>query len=146
MALPLILDAEALIGAWLREHDDLIALDARVAGRTPDSLTRPWVRVTQLLATPIPRSGRLYVVDYTLHLDCYAGADAMDDFRGQAVSSLLARTVVAVLESVAGTVIDDVAVTRVSFGGGPGRYPDITMEPAHERFIVPVEILMHPAA
>lgn len=145
MALPVILDAEALVGAWLREHADIIALDARVAGRTPDSLTRPWVRVTQLDATPINRSGLDYAVDYMIQLDCYAGSDAAADFRGQAEASLLARTARAVLKALEGTVTDDdVVVSRVAFSTHL-RAPDTAMEPARERIILVAEILLHPA-
>lgn len=144
MTLPVILDAEALVGAWLREHDDIIALDARVAGRTPDSTTRPWIRVTQLDATPIPQAPHEHVIDYMVQLDCYAGKQATDDFTGQAEASTLARTARAVLKALQGTTAGDVAVARVGFTTHL-RAPDADMEPARERYVLTAELMMHPA-
>lgn len=142
MSLPVILDAEALVGGWLREHDDIVALDARVAGRTPDSLTRPWVRVTQLDAPSLQNIE--HAVDYTLQLDCYAGSEAMSDFRGQAEASLLARTTRAVLKALEGTVADGAVIGRVRVNIGP-RNPDESFEPARESYPVLAELMMHPA-
>lgn len=144
MSLQVIPDAEALIGAWLRDHPDITALDARVAGRTPDTLTRPWVRVTQLDATPINRSALDYAIDFTIQLDCYAGSDAMSVFNGQAEASLLARTARAVLKAIEGTAADGVTVSRVRFATHL-RAPDTMLEPARERVILVAEILLHPA-
>lgn len=144
MALQVIPDAEALIGSWLREHDDITALGARVAGRTPDSTRAPWVRVTQLDAPRIARSPVDHALDYMVQLDCYAGTDAMSAYTGQAEASLLARTVRAVLTAMQGTVADDVAVGRVHFTTHMRR-PDVEAEPARERYILIAEIVMHAA-
>lgn len=141
--LPTILDAEALVGAWLRDHEDIEAIGARVAGRTPDSTRLPWIRVTQLDATPIARSGQDYAIDYMLQLDCYAGEDAMRDFVGQAEASALARTARAVLKALEGTTADDVVVSRVMFTTHL-RAPDTALEPARERYILIAFVLMHP--
>ncbi len=142
--LPVILDAEQLVGGWLREHDDILALDARVAGRTPDALTRPWVRVTQL-AAPDEGHGLEHLVDYIVQCDCYAGSDAMSDFRGQATASDLARTARAVLKALERTTTDGAVITRVRFSTHL-RAPDTAMEPATERVVLTAELKMHPAA
>jgi hypothetical protein len=143
VSIQIIPDAEALIGAWLREHADLEALGARVAGRTPNSTTMPWIRVTQLDATPITRARTEHVIDYMIQLDCYAGKQATDDFTGQAEASTLARTARAVLKALEGTVADGVTVSRVRFTTHL-RAPDMDMEPARERYVLTAEILMHP--
>lgn len=142
--LPVIPDAEALIGSWLREHGDITALNARVAGRTPDKTTLPWIRVTQLDATPIARSRLEHVIDYMIQLDCYAGSEAMSDYVGQAEASLLARTARAALKALEGTTQDDVVIAGVRFTTHL-RAPDTDMEPARERYIITANLLMHPA-
>ena len=137
MSPEVILDAEALVGGWLRD-----AVDARVAGRTPDSLTQSWVRVTQLDARSL---GDLeHWVDYTVQLDCYAGSDAMRAFDGQATASLLAREARQALKSLEGTTTEDTVISRVSFSSHL-RAPDTTMEPAMERVILVADLLMRSA-
>lgn len=140
--LQVIPDAEAILGDYLRDHADIQALDARVAGRTPSSQTLPWVRVTQLDATDVTDVEHL--LDHLLQFECYAGKDAMDNFVGQAEASLLGRTVRAVLRSAKGQTLGDAVVTHVSFQGMP-RIPDPDFEPARERFILTATIHMHPA-
>lgn len=142
MTLTVIPDSETLIGGWLRDHADITALDARVAPRTPRTTALPWVRVTQLDATPIARAGFEHFIDFMVQLDCYAGAEAMSDFRGQAEASLLARTVRAVLKAVEGTVADGVAVSRVRFSTHL-RAPDAALEPARERVVLTAHVMMH---
>lgn len=144
MALPVILDGEALVGGWLREHPDVMALDARVAGRTPDAMTAPWVRVTQLDARALERSGMDHWIDYTIQLDCYAGSDAMRAFDGQATANLLGATTRAVLKATEGTTTDDAVIARVAFSTHM-RAPDTTTEPAMERVIIVADLLMRPA-
>lgn len=144
MALQVIPDAEALVGSWLRDHADITALGARVAPRTPNSLTMPWIRVTQLDAPPINRAGFDWAIDYLMQFDCYAGSDAMTAHSGQAEASLLARTTRAVLRSVEGSVMGDVAISRVRITTHL-RSADTAMEPARERVILVAQILMHPA-
>lgn len=141
--LPVILDAEQLVGGWLREHDDITALDARVGGRTPDTLTHPWVRVTQL-AAPDEGHGLERLIDYIVQCDCYAGSRAMSDFQGQATASALAKAARAVLKALEGTTTDGAVVTRVRFSTHL-RAPDAAMEPAMERVILTAELKMRPA-
>lgn len=144
MTLQVIPDAEALVGVWLREHDDIIALDARVSGHTPNTMTLPWVRVTQLDAPPIARTRLDHAINFMVQLDCYAGAEAMNDHKGQRTASLLARTARAVLKALEGTTADGVVVGAVRFSTHM-RAPDTDMEPAGERVILTAQILMHAA-
>lgn len=135
-------DAEALVGGWLREHPNVTMMGARVAGRTPSSMTSPWVRVTQLAADDSPTSGIDYLIDYALQLDCYAGGVAQAAFTGQAEASLLARRVRAILKGMEGAQADGVVVTRVAFPGH-ARLPDTTYEPARERYVLTVDVMLH---
>ena len=144
--LALTLDAEALVGAWLRDHDDLIDLNARVAvGEVPLSFVLPWVRVTGLDAIPVPRSGIDHALRYALQLDCYAGADAMAAKEGRREASLLARTVRAIVRAWKGSTRDGAVVCGATILSGPVRAPDTDLEPARERYVLTVELVMHPA-
>lgn len=142
MTLTLIPDAEALVGGWLREHPDIASMGARVAGRTPSSMTGPWIRVTMLDATDRGSSGTEHLIEYPLQLDCFAGNTAMQAFNGQAEASLLARRARAILHGLQGTQDDGVVVTSVTFGGH-FRSPDTTYEPARERVIVTAYVWLH---
>lgn len=137
----MIADAEKIVGAFLREHADVVALDANVAGRTPSSITKPWIRVTQLDAADAP-SGHDHLVDYLLQLDCYAGQEAMKDHTGQAAASTLARTARAALKELEATSVEDVVVSEVQFTS-MARIPDTDFEPAHERFILDTRVRLH---
>ena len=139
--LALIPNAEALVGKWLREHAEIQALDARVAGRTPDTLTLPWVRVTLIAATENFTIGRELMHTHFLQLDCYAGKSATDSLNGQSEAWTLKATARAVLKAIEGTAPDGVAVSSVVFNGD-SRIPDTTMEPARERYILSVEVMM----
>lgn len=144
MPLEVVLDAEELVGRWLREHADILILDARVAGGTPNSTTRPWIRVTQLDASPVQRARFEHYMDYMLQLDCYAGGSATRDFMGQREASLLARTARAILKDIEGSVTVDAVIARVRFTTHM-RAPDTDMEPARERYVVTAHLLMRPA-
>lgn len=135
-------DVEALVGGWLTADPDFAALDARVAARTPDSMTRPWIRVTLLAQTDDLASGLDYLVDFTLQLDCYAGATAQAAFTGRQEAWRLAATARSVLKGRQGTQADGVAVTRVAFTGH-ARAPDAMFEPARERYILTAEVMLH---
>lgn len=135
-------DVEALVGGWLTASPLITGMDARVAARTPDSMTRPWVRVTLLTAEDDPASQVEYLVDYGLQLDCYAGSTSMAAYTGRAEAGLLARRVRAVLKAQQGVSADGVVVTRVRFPGF-ARLPDTAYEPARERYVITVEVLAH---
>lgn len=145
MTLVTIPDAEAVIGSYLREHPDIAALNARVAGTLPGAQSEqvaPWVRLTQLAATDVGGVERL--IDYLVQFDCYAGATATRDYVGQAAASTLARTVRAVLKAVQGETYGGVVITSVGFQSMV-RLPDTDFEPARERFVLTAAIHCHAA-
>lgn len=144
MTLQLIPEADALIAAWLREHPAIIALDANVAGKLPDSIVKPWIRVTLLDATDDVVSGAEHLIEFFLQLDCYAGKAASDADEGQGEASTLARTARAVLKATQGTSSGGVVVSKVTFSGML-RLPDTTMEPARERYVLDVTVSLHGA-
>ena len=137
--LALIPDAPAIIGGRLREHPDVSALDARVAGSIPKSFTKPWVKVTQLDATNVTGGDPEHLMEYYLQFDCYAGGEAAN---AQEQASRLGRTIRAVLHDLTEQDIDEVVVTRVAFTGD-ARVPDEAFEPARERVVLDAEVRMH---
>jgi len=143
MSEPLIPDGEALLAGYLRNHSDIEALEARVAGKTPSSQTQPWVRVTQLDADNEATSKPEWLVAYLFQIDCYAGEDSMEAHTGQAEASVLSRTVRAALAAMPESDHDDAVVTSVRFTGH-GRFPDPDYEPARERYILDATVHAHP--
>jgi hypothetical protein len=140
--LALLPDAEQVVGTYLREHPDLVALGANVAGRTPSSMARPWVRLTQLDAPKTVGSRPEHLIHFLLQLDAYAGDVAMRDHSGQAEASLLARTVRAALVAMPDETFDTVVVTDATVVSMP-RIPDTTSEPARERYVITAIVRMH---
>lgn len=140
--LPLLPDIETLAAGWLRYHPDLLALDARVATKTPANMTRPWVRVAQLDAVDDPRSSLEHLIATTLQVDCYAGRDAMAAHDGPMTAWRVKAATRAILKSVQRTTIDGVVVTKVRFIGDRN-VPDETFEPAMDRYVLTVEITAH---
>jgi hypothetical protein len=140
--LTLLPDCKLLAIDRLRAHDDIIALDANVAPRTPARMSKPWVRVTQIAAPDYERAQIGHLTNFTMQFDCYAGDDAMNDYRGAEVASLLGRTVRAVVESWRSTTADDVATSSVHIVTDMDGL-DTTVEPAHERRIIVADIRMH---
>jgi hypothetical protein len=137
--LAVIPDAPAIIASHLRTHPDVVALDARVAGKLPASFTKPWVKVTQLDATNVTGGQPEHLINFFLQFDCYAGADA-DNAQEQA--SLVGRTIRAVLHDMIEQSIDGVVVTHVAFTSD-GRIPDEAFTPARERVVLDAEVRMH---
>ena len=137
--LTLIPDGPAIIGSRLREHPDVMALDARVAGTIPKSFTKPWVRITQLDATNVTGGDPEHLIEFYLQLDCYAGNEAAN---AQEQASRLGRTIRAVLHDLTDQEIAGVVVTRVAFSSD-ARIPDEAFEPARERVVLDAEIRMH---
>ncbi len=142
--LTLLPDAELLVSGWLRTHEDIAALDARVGGSTPppEKMTKPWIRVTRLDAPRVAKATFDHAIRPALQLDCYAGKLAMDLQEGQREANLLGATARAVLMSLQGTSRDGIAIGAVHIIGDR-RHPDTTREPALERVILTVEIVMH---
>ncbi len=142
MSLPTIPDIELLAGAWLRTHPDIQAFDARVAGRTPSTHRKPWIRLTQLDADDDARSRVEHLIEYVLQLDCYAGEDATKAHTGQAEASALVRAARAVLKAQEGVARDGVVISKVTFQG-MSRIPDTDFEPARERSILTATVRLH---
>lgn len=134
--------ADALLATYLDEHADITALDARVAGATPLTLTRPWVRVTQLDASDDRVSGIEHLIDYLVQFDCYAGQEATTNHVAQSEASNLARTVRVLLKRLQGTTLSGAVISSVRFTGHL-RAPDTTLEEARERYILTASIHMH---
>lgn len=134
--------AEAILTAYLNADSAITALDARVAGATPGSQSRPWVRVTQLDATDDRVSNVEHLIDYLLQFDCYAGKDATDAHVGQTEALNLAIAVRVALKAAQGTTLDDVVISSVRFTGMP-RIPDTDLEPARERYVLTASIHLH---
>lgn len=146
MTLTLIPDAEMIVGAHLREHTAIAALNARVAGSVPSDTKLPWVRVTQLDGSTAPGSRPDHLIDYLIQFDCYAGGTAMTEHRGQLQASVLARTVRAVLYAAPGETIGPDDARAVVTGAritGMARMPDTTYDPARERVVLTASIHMH---
>lgn len=142
MSLTLNPNIEALVGTWLRDHPDVSVLGARVAGKTPDTTTAPWVRVTLIAAIDSESSSIEYLIAYVLQLDCYAGKLAQDNHNGQAEARTLKATVRAVLKDMQGRNIGGAIVTDVRFDGD-ARLPDDAMEPARERYVLTAMVRAH---
>lgn len=140
MTLTVIPNIEALVGTWLREHPDVSVLGTRVAGKTPDTTTAPWVRVTLLAA--VDSTSVEYLIAYTLQLDCYAGKLAQDAHTGQAEAQRLKSSVRAVLKDMQGRDIGGAIVTEVRFDGD-ARLPDDAMEPVRERYVLTAMVRAH---
>ena len=135
----MLLDAESVVGAYLRDHADVAALRARVVPGTPPNTDAPWVRVTLIDPRNVTGSTEHeYLVDYQLQFDCYSGRSG-----DQALASRLVRTVRAALVAMRGGH-GDVVVSAVAFAG-MHRLPDRDFEPEMQRYILTADIRMHPA-
>jgi hypothetical protein len=134
-------DAELIFGAYLRDHETLEALDARVASQRPGDASRPWVRYTQLDAPS--RSGRTdYFLEYMVQFDSFPAKG-----EGIAEASLLNRTVREALRQMPddadGALADQgVVVSGVEFVGD-ARQLDTTVEPAQPFYALTALIWAH---
>lgn len=136
-----LLNAEAIVASYLREHAGVKALGARVVGEPPDGDNRvkPWVQIVQQDASNRTRINRAeHLVAYWLQLDCYAGATG-----GQGEARLLMATVRAALVALPRVTLEDAVVTDVEILSNP-RIPDTDMEPARQRYIIDCEIYARP--
>lgn len=138
--LALLPNMEMLLTGWLRNHADIVALDARVATSTPSKMTRPWIRVTKTDATD--NGGLEHFVTYTFQIDSYAGSLAMEASAGTMTAWRLGQTARAVLHALKRTVADGVTISQVRFTTDRS-IPDENFEPAMERYVLVVEIKAH---
>lgn len=131
----LVPDVERLAYLYLKERQEVQALNTRLVGRTPEDTSRPWTRLTLLdqggASLPVE-----HLVSSLLQADVYAGS--------QAQVLLHARTIRAVLVEMPKASHAGAVVTRVRVIGMP-RIPDTDFEPARERVILTVAIHAHPA-
>jgi hypothetical protein len=134
-----LLNAEAIIGAYLRSLPKVESLEATVGGKTPDSTAKPWVRIT--LVDPENRTGTRQVehlVGYYLQLDCYAGAEG-----GRTEAWALAQAVRQALVEAPNSELDGAVVSDVEPLTMP-RSPDPEIQPTRERYILDVIVTMRP--
>lgn len=130
--------AEKIVSDFLRDHEAVVALGARVVSKPPPSRATPWVRVTKLDALNDRRSTPEHLIDFLLQFDCYASDD-----NGVPEASLLGRTVRAALhDDLPGTTLADAVVTSVRITGDT-RLPDPSFEPARERVVLTAAIHIH---
>lgn len=142
-----LLNAEAIIGSYLRGHADVKAMEARVLGDPPDEGNRdkPWVMVTQQDPRNITPTSRVeHLVAYWLQLDIYSGAPdpASTDPTGQGEARKLNALVRAALVALPSATLEGAVVTAVDFLSNP-RIPDTDMEPARQRYVLDAEVTMH---
>ncbi|HET7588596.1 MAG TPA: DUF3168 domain-containing protein [Solirubrobacterales bacterium] len=134
----MIPNAEAILGAYLREHPAVEALKARVVPETPSSDVLPWVKVTQHDALAVGGSRTDYLIEWFGTFDCYAGTGG-----DQATASLLTRTVREALLLAPEASFEGATVTGVRFTSCP-RLPDTYFEPAMQRYALSAIVWMHP--
>lgn len=133
----MIPDIEKIVGGYLRTHADVVALGARVVGKTPQGTDTPWIRLTQLDDRAVGGHRSDHLIEYLLQLDIYAGKDG-----GQPEASLLNRTVREALRTMPG-VHADATITGVDFVSAPRIPDDDDFEPARERYIRTVIVWAH---
>jgi hypothetical protein len=137
----MILNAEAIVGSYLREHPDLIAIEARVLGSAPKKTGKPWVRTTLLDPENVTGTNQVeHLVAYYMQLDCYAGSEG-----GQPAAFRLAKAVRAALVDITKAELEGAVATDVEFPSMP-RIPDTDFEPARERFVLDACVYMHPTS
>lgn len=142
MSVTTIPDIERTLGDYLRDHGDITALGARVAGQLPKSFTRPWIRVTQLDAREVSRPMNRreeHLINFFVQLDVYAGSEPVN---AQADASELARVARAVLCAMPDQTFYDLIVTDVMINSH-ARIPDLDFDPPRERYVVAAEIYAH---
>jgi hypothetical protein len=133
-----ILDAEKIIGDYLRAISAVSTLGARVVPKTPSDISKPWIRVT--LLDPANATGTTqteWLVGYYLQLDCYAGAG------GRPEAFKLAQAARNALVGLPGTALEEAVATDVEFLSMP-RIPDVAFDDDRERYIIDTIVHLHP--
>jgi Protein of unknown function (DUF3168) len=134
-----ILNAEKIVGAYLRQQPAIEELKASVLGATPDSTANPWIRVTLIDVDNYSGTRRVeYLMGYYLQLDCYAGATG-----GQAEAWALATAARSALVAAPNADIVGALVTDVEFRTMP-RSPDPELQPTRDRYIIDLMVTMRP--
>jgi len=136
MPVTAIPDIEKISSDYLRSDAGVVALGARVVGKSPGNTDTPWVRVTQLDATSTHRADHL--VNYLLQFDSYAGKTG-----GQPEANSLGRAVRKALMQMPDATHTGAVVTGVQIIGH-ARIPDTSIdEPARERVVITAQVWAH---
>ena len=130
-------DIEKVIAYYLRNHDGVTGTGARVVGKTPEDLSKPWVRVIRLDGQQNDPAD--HVTGFLVQLDCYAGKGG-----GQPEANLIGRTVRAALRDMPGGSHTGAVVTATRVVGD-ARIPDPDISPTRERVVLTVEVVAHAA-
>lgn len=132
------MNIEKLVAEYLRDDNAVAALvGRRIVGKTPDSLSEPWVRLTMLDDPQDPDSAHDHLREFYLQLDCYAGATG-----GQPEAYSLKEAVRVAIVAIDQADHEGATVTEGRVRGA-ARIPDDDIEPARERFIVTATVKAH---
>lgn len=131
-------DIEAIVTAYLAADPGVSTITEDILDTTPDSTASPWVRITQLDASPFPGDVADHAIEGYLQFDCYAGSGD----EGHAEAAALYRAVRAALRDIhlashTGAVVNGARIR------GAARIPDIDLEPARERFVLTASVYHH---
>lgn len=134
---------QKIVSDYLRAHETIAALSARVVSKTPDEENRdePWVRVTQLDAPDRTEPVRR-LTEFYFQLDCYAG-----DEGGMPEADRLARAVCDALNELNGANYTDQGAVITGSRANPGRGGrDEDLTPPREFFLATALVWMHGTA
>jgi len=136
-------DAHKVVADHVRTYPSVSTLQARVVNKTPDTLDKPWVRVSLLDA---PSNGVPdYLIAALVQFDCYAAKDGQQNDGAPGAM----RLALAVRESLTG---DDDGIARATHADAVvsgarinsfGELPDSEMEPARARVVITSTIWLH---
>lgn len=143
MTLTTIPDAELIVGTYLRAHADVVALNTRIVGETPSSVSGSWVQVLELDAPSDPRSTADHLVASYFQISVYASKAGTDGSQQKELAQMRGaiRAALIAMPSASHT---GAVVTRVRINGD-SRIPDPTLEPARQRRIITATVYHHRA-
>lgn len=134
-------DAELIVGAYLRTHADIVALQTRVVGETPSDTDGSWVQLIELDAPSDPRSTADHLVASYFQVSIYASKDGVDGSQQKELSSLR-LAVRRVLQDMPAASLSGAVVSRVRINGD-SRIPDPTFKPSRQRRIISATVYLH---
>lgn len=130
-----------IVSDYLRGHEAVTDLGARVVSKTPDPEHRaaPWVRITQLDGLD-RSSGAGHLTEFYFQLDCYAGQTG-----GDPEADKLARAVCGALHELNRASYSNQGAVITGARPNPGRGGrDDDLTPARERYNATSLVWMHP--
>lgn len=135
----LVADAKELLGDYLRNHADIVALDAWVSVKPPANLATPWVKLSEI-GLGDRSAAPDHLMSHFLQFDCYArrGRDG-----GAVEANLLGRTVRAAIRELAPADVPGWTPSVITLNGPRDLGVDTNFEPARDRTMVEAEILLH---